>query len=350
MEPDTVREAGLFEERVKVDLARYRVEAVVGDDEERSARLDSGVPDRLAQNPDAGVGVGQSGGSQVVVRAIAMLRVVGREKMNGKQVGTVGADDMGGRPRQNRVGGPLEARRAVPLVVKVDRNTCLAQRRQEARLGPGRVGIVARVECLRQVIVDGRVPLGLGPEEAAVVSPLRLAASKSVGTSDRLRSKLVGGVKRLSGRAVAQAVGENAVDPGRDAGDERRMGWMRHAWEDGLAAGGLRTLGSQRPDVGEGELRVVEMIGREAVDRYQHHVPNLGSGRERGHDKEKQRGQGTHAQKSRHSHEPHLVSRARLNGKDRARSSRSLRPDPLDDAPTSGPALIRFADDCAPTD
>jgi hypothetical protein len=167
VEPDAVREAALFEERVKVDLARYRVEAVVGDDEERSAGLDSGVPDRLAQHPDAGVGVGQSGGSQVVVRTVAMLRVVGREKMDGQQVRAMGPDGMGGGPRQNRVGGTLEARRPVPLVVNVDRNTCLSQRCQEARLGPCRVGVVARVECLREIIVDGRVPPGLGPEEGA---------------------------------------------------------------------------------------------------------------------------------------------------------------------------------------
>ena len=41
-----VRQARVHEERMKVDLAPYRVESVVGNDEERGAPIDSSIPDR----------------------------------------------------------------------------------------------------------------------------------------------------------------------------------------------------------------------------------------------------------------------------------------------------------------
>ena len=201
--------------------------------------------------------------------------------MNREQRRLARLDRVRRRGRQHRVGSPHQERVAVVAEVVVDWHAGAAQLVEDGLRHRGDVPFALRREDFRHVEVDGRIVPGLRPEERR-----RAQAALARRVEDRrhahdLGARLVRHVKALAGDAIHHAVVDHAVAERSDAGDQRRVRWMRHAREHGLGALGFHSGPGQAPHRRQIDRRVLQVEVREAVDRDEDHVAaGLGLGGE----------------------------------------------------------------------
>ncbi len=126
-------------------------------------------------------------------------------------------------------------------------------------------------ESLHNVVVDGPIFFGFGPEEGGVGEAGLFDRVEESGYLDGSASGKVGDVEALPGVTIAHPISDHTVLAWKDARDQGGMGRVGHTGKDRLTVFGLHTLLDESTDIGEFEVCVIHMVRGETVDRDQDH-------------------------------------------------------------------------------